>query len=343
MEAYEQLEHEFAQWIGYPPERVVAVASGTAALHVALEALQLPKNSEVIVPEFTMIACARAVTMAGLKPVFVDCGNDLLMDCTKLRDVITKRTRAIMPVHIYGRQCAMRSIRDFAKLHRLKVVEDLAEAHGIPPKRESDAACWSFYKNKIVCGEEGGIIAFKKERAAGVARRLRCLGFDTRNNFLHMPRGVNARLSNSHAELVLHSLRNVEDNLKRRSEIEELYNCYIPPGWHMPKRDVVWVYDLCLPEDTDSQRVVGTLQQKQISARLGFKPMSQQPEYRQSYSRLNAYRISRRIIYLPVHPSMTNVVVSNIATELSGCVPFPAVDSRSGQRSARGVLQRSTP
>src|SRR5687767_6313411 len=113
MEAYERLEKEFGEWIGN--KSTVAVSSGTSALHVTLETLNLKPGGEVLVPDYCMIACARAVTMAGLKPVFVDCTVDrLVMNIDDVRKKLTDNTVAIMPVHIYGRLCNMADVFELA-------------------------------------------------------------------------------------------------------------------------------------------------------------------------------------------------------------------------------------
>ncbi len=300
MQPFEQLEHEFEEWTGNP--NTVACSSGTSALHLALEALELPYG-EVIVPEFTMIACARAVTMAGLQPVFVDCTDSLLMDLELLHAAVNRDTVAVMPVHIYGRRCNMDEITRLSHKHRFAVIEDLAEAHGVMPHADSAAACWSFYSNKIIAGEEGGMVAFRKQEHADKARQLRSLGFTSSHNFLHVPRGVNARMSDANAGLILKSLRNVKQNLAKRAQVEELYNQQIPRRWQMPERDVCWVYDVRL-RGIDASDVVQKLNQMGFAARLGFKPMSMQPEYRGPYKHLEAYKASKEVLYLPVKPAM---------------------------------------
>jgi perosamine synthetase len=147
---FELLEDEVADWAGYPRGHVVSCSSGTAALHIALEALQLPQGATVIMPDLTMVACARAVHLAGLVPQFVDCKDDLNMDVRQIDSTQLRSTAAFMAVHLYGR-CAFKMFG----FNNLRVVEDMAEAHGVRPHAETDAACWSFYRNKIVAGEEG--------------------------------------------------------------------------------------------------------------------------------------------------------------------------------------------
>jgi perosamine synthetase len=302
MQAYEKLEQQFTKKL-YEPNSV-ACSSGTSALHLALECFQLPLGSEVIVPEFSMIACARAVTLAGLVPVFVDCKEDLLMDPMKLQACLTKHTRAIMPVHTYGRVCNMAAINQFAMANNLRVVEDCAEAHGAKLYDQRDARCWSFYQNKIVAGEEGGMVAFGSTAEARLAQSLRCQGFTNAHDFTHLPRGFNARLSNANAKLIISSLRDMKENLARRRALEQRYDKLIPERWLMPPRKVCWVYDLRIPgmlfEEQD--RLVTALGQESVSVRHGFKPMSSQPEYRNvdKLTDLTATRLSREVIYLPL-------------------------------------------
>ncbi len=328
MQAFERLEEEFGKWAGV--HNVVACSSGTSALHLALEALQLPLGSEVLVPEFTMIACARAVTMAGLKPVFVDCGDDLLMDVDKLDDNLTGNTVAVMPVHVYGRRCDMDVVATLAADNGLMVVEDLAEAHGVPVHPNTDAACWSFYRNKIVAGEEGGAVAFKIKANADYARELRSVGFTEDHNFLHSPRGFNARLSNANAELILENLKYVEGGLTSRQWVKSRYDELVPEEWRMPQRDVVWVYDVRIPE-VDLDAVIRYCNGHEVAARHGFKPMSMQPEYRKravDYQQLNAYQLSQEILYLPVDPTMMkNRIEYNVEILRAGVAASPATAS----------------
>jgi dTDP-4-amino-4,6-dideoxygalactose transaminase len=204
---------------------------------------------------------------------------------------------AVMLVHIYGRRAT-------AGWPVVPVIEDLAEAHGLKPQTTSVAACWSFYKNKIVGGEEGGAVLFNHRGAAKQARKLRNMGFNDAHNFYHLPRCMNYRLSNANAELILDSLSRYEDNLAKRRKRESLYNDLVPKEWQMPSRDAPWVYDLLLPAGVDNEYVVNSLNAKDVEARVGFKPMSIQPEYLGHYEHLNAYRLSKRIMYLPLTPEL---------------------------------------
>lgn len=295
MEPYKLLEQRWAEWAHV--DNVVACSSGTAALHLALEALRLPPGSEVLVPDLTMVACARAVALAGLTPVFVDCNNSLLMDPASAVLACSDNTSAIMAVHIYGRRCNMEALHTLARTRKLAVIEDLAEAHGVEPHKDSDASCWSFYRNKIVHGEEGGAVAFKDREAAELARKLRCLGFTEKHDFMHIPRGHNYRLANVLASLVLDSLAQADESIARRREICFELEAACPQEWRMPPRQVPWVYDLRVPCALDA--VVAAVP----GARHCFKPMSEQPEFRgcRAWSP-HATALSREVLYLPIMP-----------------------------------------
>jgi len=312
-QTFEVFEDEWASWNGV--DNVVACSTGTDALHLALEALQLPPGSGVLVPDFTMVACARAVTLAGLRPVFVDCNEDLLIT----KDTIIKAVLnsdwdcvAVMPVHIYGRQCDMESITQLAKELDLKVIEDLAEAHGVRPHPETDAACWSFYRNKVIAGEEGGAIAFKQVKHADLARLLRCQGFTPMHDFTHIPRGINARLSNVHAHLILKDMEQYPNNLQIRRKLEQTYNEIIDSKYHMPPRLVPWVYDIRLP-GYNIDHIVKEFNEVGIAARHGFKRLSRQTEYKSKETMVlttgppffsSSHKAEKEIMYLPIAPYM---------------------------------------
>lgn len=306
MEAYELLEKNFTDEFGC--ENTVAVSSGTSALHLAFEVLRwshdLNKQCRVAVPDYTMIACPRAVTMAGICPYFYDCGDDLNMVLPKHPDV-----NAIMAVHIYGRKC--QHLEEWIATD-IPVIEDMAELHGCTPHPQSFAACWSFYKNKIIHGEEGGMISFKYPQHAKRARMLRSLGFDANHDYNHVPRGVNARMSNVHAELILKSLANMESSFEHRWG---LYYTYCDNGLNEFRAGRItspWVFPMRIEGMTYEQqtKIVTELNSKGVAARHGFKPMSSQAEYnwpRLAGANKNAYRLAPQTMYLPLSETMTTM------------------------------------
>lgn len=305
---FELLEAEIADWMGYRPEQVVCCSSGTAAVHLALEALQLPPGSEVITGDFNMVAVPRAIVLAGLTPMFVDCDERLLMDVRMTREAsyATPRLHTVVATHIYGRQVDMEYLHNYLRSENTFVVEDMAELHGVRPHGGTDAACWSFYRNKVVHGEEGGAVAFKNPDHATLARQLRCLGFTSAHDFDHVPRGHNYRMSNLHAEPIRSNLQEVEANLEQRREVEEWYDAACLPEWRMPPRDSVWVYDVRVPGLTRQRQrcVVARLVEAGIMARMSFLPMSAQREFKgcRTTSTAEAYSASEDVFYLPCDP-----------------------------------------
>jgi perosamine synthetase len=336
VETYQRLEAELARWLEVAPEHVVTCASGTAALHLALESFRLSSGAEVLVPDYTMVACARAVTLAGLTPVFVDCREDLNLNTQFLPGVdiydfeAGDRPSVIMAVHVYGRQCDMTSVHLWANRYPKFVVEDMAEIHGVKPHPDTDAACWSFYKNKIIAGEEGGAIYFKDKAIANYVRSLRCLGFTDSHDFRHIPRGHNYRMSNAHAYLILSSLHAYQNYnnyflsnrtiLDLRREIESWYEEHCPVEWRMPARQAPWVYDFRIKglKKCEQDTVIRHLNNLGIQARHGFMPMSKQQEYVGckviGYERL-AQKIYTEVLYLPIVPGVTTEEKTKLAFE----------------------------
>lgn len=337
MEPYQQLEKEVAEWSGMP--YVVACSSGTAALHLALEAMR-NNGKYVVVPDFTMIACPRAVSLAGMSCVFLDCDSRLTMD-TKLLDFdklpnVAGHCFAVMAVHVYGRVCCMRSITEFASDWGTFVVEDLAEAHGVRPHPATDAACWSFYRNKIIAGEEGGAVGFREKKHADLARQLRSLGFTEEHDFEHVPRGCNYRLSNANAEGIRWKFdrlpvpelprmgaeygRVLDYLVIRRREAETWYDELCPDAFRMPPRDAPWIYDIRIPGMMPDRQtaLVRALQAEGIAARHAFKPCSSQAEYRHCkvYGSGNAAVASREIVYLPLTPGQVTRASAEKAFEV---------------------------
>lgn len=301
--SYKELEEKFAEFVG--TKYAVAVNSGTAALHLSMAALDIGPGDEVIVPDFCMAAAAFAVSYTGAKPVFVDCGDDLLIDVSKVREKINSRTRAIIAVDIYGRVCDMQVLDDIANEHALTIIEDACEVHGakVGP---ADAICFSFYRNKIVNGEEGGIICTNDEQYYKDMQDMKSMSFGETHDYFHKRIGFNYRMPDSQATLILQSLASINENLAKRKQVEVWYDKYVPDQCKMPEREVVWVYDI-LHHNKDEiiKNVPG--------ARHFFKPMTSMPMYRARKSaNPKAYNYSSFGLYLPVNPSMTETDVQNV-------------------------------
>ncbi|GAA2977868.1 DegT/DnrJ/EryC1/StrS family aminotransferase [Streptomyces fulvorobeus] len=282
----------------------VACSSGTTALTLALRALGVGPGDEVIVPEFTMIASAWAVSYTGATPVFVDCGDDLNIDVSHIEEKITPRTKAIMPVHVYGRRCDMDPIMDLAHQYGLRVVEDSAEAHGVRPV--ADIACFSLFANKIITAGEGGICLTDDPYLAEQMAHLRAMAFTKDHSFLHKKLAYNFRMTSMQAAVALAQTEQLDSILATRREIERRYDeglSGIDGITLMPPRDVLWMYDL-RAERRDE--LMDFLRDEGVETRLFFKPMSRQPGYLDPvWPSLNASRFSEDGFYLPTHTGLT--------------------------------------
>lgn len=297
-----KFERAFADWNGV--NYGVACSSGTNALVLALRALNIGPGDEVIVPEFTMIASAWAVTYIGATPVFVDCKDDLNIDENLIEEKITPSTKAIMPVHIYGRKCNMDKIMNIAYNYNLFVVEDSAEAHGVKPT--GDIACFSLYANKVITSGEGGICVTNSERLAKQMEHLRAMGFTPTHDFIHKKISYNFRMTNMQGAIALAQLERIEEFLKKRKQIESWYdeNLKNIPGIKlMPKRDILWMYDLQTKKATELQK---GLEERGIETRQLFKPMSRQPMYyNENWKNLKAAAYGYNGFYLPTYFELT--------------------------------------
>ncbi|MET9993442.1 DegT/DnrJ/EryC1/StrS family aminotransferase [Streptomyces mutabilis] len=297
-----RFEEAFAAWNGVA--HGVACSSGTAALTLALRALGIGPGDEVIVPEFTMIASAWAVTYTGATPVFVDCADDLNIDVTRVEEKITPRTRAIMPVHVYGRRCDMDAIMDIAHQYNLRVVEDSAEAHGVRPV--GDIACFSLFANKIITAGEGGVCLTDDPRLARQLAHLRAMAFTRDHSFLHKKLAYNHRMTAMQGAVALAQVERLDDILAARREIEARYDAAladVPGITLMPPRDVLWMYDLRAER---REELRAHLDARGVETRLFFKPMSRQPGYLDPvWPTLNAHRFSEDGLYLPTHTGLT--------------------------------------
>jgi len=212
----------------------VAVCNGTVSLHLALAALGIGKGDEVIIPTFTMIASAFAVCYTGATPVFVDADKDTWnIDVTKIEEKITSKTKAIMPVHIFGQMCEMDKIEAIAKKHNLFIVEDAAEAHGATYNGKkagsySDLGSFSFFANKNITTGEGGMLVTNNDELYNRARYFKnvCFPLDGNRNYMHQDVGFNYRMSNVIAAIGLAQTEKADEYKALRIKNNQLYRKY---------------------------------------------------------------------------------------------------------------------
>jgi len=308
-----EFERKFAEWNGI--NHGIACSSGTSALILALRALNIGPGDEVIVPEFTMIASAWAVDHVGATPIFVDCENDLNINADLIERKINEKTKAIMPVHIYGRQCNMDKIMNLAYNYNLRVVEDSAEAHGVKPV--GDISCFSLFANKIISSGEGGICLTNDKRLSEQLKHLRAMAFTPKHDFLHPKRAYNFRMTNMQGAVALAQTERFDEILEKRRQIEKNYDeglKNIKGITLMPKRNVLWVYDVLAEKREELQKY---LNEVGIETRNFFRPMSQQPMYfDEKWKALNAVKFSDSGLYLPTYLDLTKEnqeeIISNV-------------------------------
>ena len=308
---FEQLEEEYARYTG--SLHAVSCNSGTSALHLALLACGVRKGMEVIVPDFTMAACGFAVSYTGAKPVFVDCDDTFCIDVEKIEEKITPKTVAIMPVHIYGRLCNMERIYEIADKYNLFVIEDACEAQGAIYQSKADVTCYSFYINKIIPAEEGGICTTDNNFLAERMRYYKNMAFTEEHDYTHLDIGYNYRMANSQAKFVLGGLFIVNETQQARFRVQSWYDKYIKEEYKLPNRKVVWVYDIKHPKKDEA---VKKLHELKVNARHSFKPLSTMPMWKQKVGK-NALKFSKGIMYLPVSPLMTEDHVKTICDKVN--------------------------
>ncbi len=318
----------------------IACANGTVAMHLALATLGLEPGDEVIIPTFTMIATANTVTYTGAKPVLVDMEPDYWqMDIDQVAAKITSRTKAIVPVHIYGHPTDMDSLLELAQKHGLIVVEDSAEAHGAEYKGRrcgglGDAAGFSFYGNKIITTGEGGMVTTNNRDMARLAWNLRDHAFSNERHFWHKFVGFNYRMTNLQAAVGLAQVEQMDKFVKARRQNALEYNCRLSgiPGIRTPKeapwaKNVYWMYGIMVDEkdfgmNRDQLRKV--LADHGIETRTFFIPMHCQPVYWNDFKGQRypvAENLCRQGFYLPSSSSLTLSEIEYVTTVIRQACP----------------------
>ena len=322
----EDFEQAWAEYCGM--RYGIAVSNGTTALQLAVACLGLQPGDEVILPTFTIISCAQAITYNGAVPVLVDSEpRTWCMDIQQVESRITARTRAIMPVHIYGHPVDMDPILALAKKYQLVVIEDAAEAHGAEylsgrgTAHElwrrcggmSDISAFSFYANKLVTTGEGGMVLTNDIKMAERLRSLRNLCFRRERRFYHTELGHNFRLTNLQAAIGLAQVERMPETIRKKRWMGVAYTQRLQhiPGIQLPveepwARQVYWMYGLVFDESTglDAPEFARLLQAEGIETRPFFLGIHEQPVYtNQGLFKGEKYpvaeHIARQGLYLP--------------------------------------------
>jgi perosamine synthetase len=325
------------RWAAYCGRRFgVAVANGSVALHLAVELLDLQPGDEVILPSFTIISCVLPIIQAGATPVLVDSDpRTWTLEPDEVERKITPRTRAIMPVHIYGHPADIDPLVELADRHGLAIVEDAAEAHGAEYLSHGawrrcgsfgESSCFSFYANKLVTTGEGGMLVTDDADLAERARRMRNLGFIPERRFLHHEIGFNYRLTNMQAALGVAQVERMQDIVERKRWLGRTYTAGLGevPGLQLPveepwARSVYWMYGVVVDEQTglDAAGFASRLAERGIETRPFFLGMHAQPVLLQrglfaGETYPVADRLARQGLYLPSGLALTDCQVEQV-------------------------------
>lgn len=288
-----EFEKQFAEYCGC--QYGIACCNGTIALHLALIGLGIGKDDEVILPTFTMIASAFAVCYTGAKPVFVDADKDTWnIDAKKIEEKITPRTKAIMPVHIFGKMCDMDAIKALADKYNLYILEDAAEAHGAMYHGKkagsfSDMAAFSFFANKNITTGEGGMVVTNNKEVYDRARYFKnvCFPLDGPRNYQHEDIGYNYRMSNVVAAIGLAQVEKADYYKSMRISNHKLYKKYLAdvPGIIFQAdpaencEDVCWMNTIVVDSAKyghTKDELIAHLKENEIDTRLLFTGMHKQ-------------------------------------------------------------------
>lgn len=327
-----KFEQEFANLCG--TESAIGVCNGTVALHLALLALDVRPGDEVIVPSLTYVATANAVRYVGGEPVFVDVDpNTWCIDPDCIENAITRRTKGIIPVHLYGHPADMDPINQIAAVHGLWVVEDAAEAHTAKYRGRSvgslaHMATFSFYGNKILTSGEGGALSLSDRHLETRVRTLRGQGMDPQRRYFFPVTGYNFRITNVACAILCAQVERAQDIIGRRREVFNIYRTSldgIPGIGFQPVADwaetAPWLY--CITVDPDAygrtrDELITILDSEGVETRPFFIPVHRLPPFREESERRGENlpitdRLSSVGINLPTYSSLSEEEIVHIA------------------------------
>lgn len=329
-----RFEEAVASYVGV--KHAVAVNAGTSGLHLSIIAAGITEGDEVITTPFSFVASANCILYERGLPVFVDIDHDTLnIDVKCLEEKITPRTKAILPVHIFGQPCAMDKIMEIAKQHGLIVIEDACEAIGAKLNGRQvgtygDCGVFAFYANKQITTGEGGIIVTNRDDWTSLFRSLRNQGRDDNGTWLqHVRIGYNYRLGELSAALGVAQMERIEELLAKRDKVARMYNKwlgendwitfpYIAPG---VTRMSWFVYVVRLSPELDRDQIMMELSKRGIPSRPYFTPIHLQPFYRKKFGYKEGdfpitEKVARSTLALPFHGNLKEEEVEYICDVL---------------------------
>jgi perosamine synthetase len=333
-----EFEAEIAHYVG--TRHAVGVSSGTAGLHLCVRALAIGPGDEVITSPFSFVASANCILYEGAKPVFADIEEEeMCLDPDLVDAAVTERTRAVLPVHVFGQACDMEALGTVCGRHGLPLLEDACEALGTEHGGRrvgtfGAAAVFSFYPNKQMTTGEGAVVTTDSDEIAALLRSLRNQGRDEHGAWLtHDRLGYNYRLTEVAAALGLVQLRRLNALLTRRAEVAAQYGERLKriPGIRLMAAAtrtsrLSWFAAIArLEEGLDRDAVMGRLSAAGVPARAYFAPLHLQPLYRERYGyKLGAFpvteRVARSTLALPFHTRMTEEEVAFVCDAVAGAL-----------------------
>lgn len=316
-----RFEEAFSDFMG--DGLAMCTSSGTTALHLALLGLEIGPGDEVIVPDLTFGATANAVVHAGAEPVFVDIDRETwTIAPAEIESAITERTKAVIPVHLYGHPCDMDPLMETCRRHNIKVIEDCAESLGAEYKGKKagtfgDVSCFSFYANKVITTGEGGMVWCRDKKLHQRMGMFRDHGMSKEKRYWHEVAGHNYRMTNMQAAIGLAQVEQIHRFLKRRDELSQRYMqrltglpCIELPPHKDWAKTICWLFTLLVDTELlglNLDTLINKLSEHGVETRNIFFPLHDQPAFR-NYRALPtsiSAEISYRGISLPTSNDMT--------------------------------------
>ena len=337
-EKIEEFEKKISDFINVP--YVIGVNSGTSALHLIVKSLGLKEGDEVITTPFSFIASANCLLMEGVKPVFVDIDEESLnIDVNLIEEKITSKTKAILPVHIFGYPVDMERINEIAKKHNLAIIEDACEAIGTEYNnervgRKSDAAVFAFYPNKQITTGEGGVIVTSNEEIARLCRSMRNQGRNDKGDWLDYERlGYNYRLDEMSAALGISQMERIDEILQKREDVANMYleklknveGVKLPPTSLDVK--ISWFAFTIRVDEKYRDSIIKFLDREGIASRDYFPPIHLFSFYKESFGYSEGdfpvtEKASKQTITLPFHTKLTEDEIDYVVAKLKEAIVF---------------------
>ncbi|AVX21679.1 MULTISPECIES: DegT/DnrJ/EryC1/StrS aminotransferase family protein [Carboxydocella] len=332
-----EFETRMAEYTGV--KHAIAVNSGTSGLHLAVRALGIQEGDEVITTPFSFVASANCLLFERARPVFVDIEPETYnLDPNKIEAAITEKTRAILPVHVFGQCCEMDRIREIAAKYNLTIIEDACEAIGAEYKGRKagsfgEAAVFAFYPNKQMTTGEGGIIVTDRDDIAELCRSMRNQGRGKEGRWLiHERLGYNYRMDEMSCALGLAQLSRIEEIMAKREKVAQEYNMRLKELDEIkipevkPENKISWfVYVITLAENINRELFMHELQAEGVACRAYFEPIHLQPFYCETFGYRKGdfpvcEKIASKTVALPFHNNLSETEIDYVVNVIKKAI-----------------------